>query len=107
MKRVHILIGILAISLVGATVLQAQSPAPGPPNLSQERLRELVQGFQARSQQGAGGRGAPGAGLGARRIEISPWLNGAWWTNTNLVTRLGLTDDQKTKIEKTFENHRQ
>ena len=31
---------------------------------------------------------------------------GAWWTNTALVERLGLTDDQKLKIERAFENHR-
>jgi len=35
------------------------------------------------------------------------WPTGAWWTNTALVQQLGLTDDQKTKIERTFENHRQ
>jgi hypothetical protein len=31
---------------------------------------------------------------------------GAWWTNAALVQRLGLTEDQKAKIERTFENHR-
>ena len=31
---------------------------------------------------------------------------GAWWTNASLVARLGLTDDQKVKIERAFENHR-
>src|SRR5262249_3032982 len=31
----------------------------------------------------------------------------AWWTDTALVQRLGLTDDQKAKIERAFENHRQ
>ena len=30
-----------------------------------------------------------------------------WWTNTALVTRLGLTDAQKSRIEGTFEAHRQ
>jgi hypothetical protein len=33
-------------------------------------------------------------------------VSGAWWSNTALVTRLGLTVDQKAKIEKSFENHR-
>src|SRR5439155_7327226 len=32
---------------------------------------------------------------------------GAWWTNTALVARLGITDEQKAKIERAFENHRQ
>jgi Spy/CpxP family protein refolding chaperone len=31
---------------------------------------------------------------------------GAWWTNTALMTRLGFTDDQKAKIERTFATHR-
>ena len=31
----------------------------------------------------------------------------AWWTNTALVARLGLSDVQKTRIETTFEAHRQ
>ena len=32
---------------------------------------------------------------------------GAWWMNTALMQRLGITDDQRVKIEKAFENHRQ
>jgi Spy/CpxP family protein refolding chaperone len=31
---------------------------------------------------------------------------GAWWMNAALMQRLGITDDQKAKIERTFENHR-
>jgi TonB family protein len=31
----------------------------------------------------------------------------AWWTNAALVQRLGLTEDQKLKIERAYENHRQ
>src|SRR6185503_9389693 len=30
-----------------------------------------------------------------------------WWTNAALVARLGLTDDQKVRIERAFENRRQ
>jgi Spy/CpxP family protein refolding chaperone len=32
---------------------------------------------------------------------------GAWWMNNALMERLGITDEQKAKIERTFENHRQ
>jgi Spy/CpxP family protein refolding chaperone len=32
---------------------------------------------------------------------------GAWWMNTPLMQRLGITDEQQSKIEKTFENHLQ
>jgi len=31
----------------------------------------------------------------------------AWWTNTTLLTRLGISDDQKAKIDRTFESHKQ
>ena len=31
---------------------------------------------------------------------------GAWWTNTSLVSQLGLTEDQKAKIVRSFENNR-
>jgi Spy/CpxP family protein refolding chaperone len=34
-------------------------------------------------------------------------LAGAWWMNTALMQRLGITDEQIAKIERTFENHRQ
>jgi Spy/CpxP family protein refolding chaperone len=32
---------------------------------------------------------------------------GAWWMNVALMQRLGITEDQKARIEKTFDNHRQ
>jgi Spy/CpxP family protein refolding chaperone len=31
---------------------------------------------------------------------------GAWWTDAGVIARLGLSDDQKAKIERAFENHR-
>jgi Spy/CpxP family protein refolding chaperone len=40
----------------------------------------------------------------AVRIQTS---GGAWWMNTALMQLLGITDEQKAKIERTFENHRQ
>src|SRR5262249_26010775 len=40
-----------------------------------------------------------------RRV-VRTQVTGAWWTNAALVQRLGLTNDQKAKIERTFENHR-
>jgi len=48
--------------------------------------------------------------LVARRV-ASPNPNGAlvsggaWWTDVAIVTKLGLTDEQKTKIARAFENH--
>jgi Spy/CpxP family protein refolding chaperone len=40
-----------------------------------------------------------------RRV-VRTQVAGAWWTNGALMQRLGLTNDQKVKIERTFENHR-
>src|SRR5262245_8078328 len=31
---------------------------------------------------------------------------GAWWTDAGLTQRLGLTEDQKTRLQRVFENHR-
>lgn len=63
----------------------------------------ILEAFQVQQFQQRGGGGRGGA----------VWLNGvpgtllgAWWTNNAIVERLGLTDDQKTKIERAFENHR-
>jgi Spy/CpxP family protein refolding chaperone len=33
-------------------------------------------------------------------------VGGAWWTDARVIERLGLTDDQKARIERAFENHR-
>jgi Spy/CpxP family protein refolding chaperone len=30
----------------------------------------------------------------------------AWWTDPQLILRLGLTDDQRAKIERAYESHR-
>lgn len=34
-------------------------------------------------------------------------VGGAWWTNPDLAARIGLTDDQKAKLQRAFDNHRQ
>ena len=48
-------------------------------------------------QPGVGGRGAPPAANAQT----------AWWTDTALMTRLGLTDQQKLRIEGSFQAYRQ
>jgi Spy/CpxP family protein refolding chaperone len=58
---------------------------------------------------GSSGIGAPydnmTLGQDDQRV-VRTQVAGAWWTNAALVQRLGITDDQKAKIERTFENHR-
>jgi Spy/CpxP family protein refolding chaperone len=59
---------------------------------------------------GSAGIGAPyddGTLPQDERRTVPPQVSGAWWMNTALMQRLGITDDQKSKIERTFENHRQ
>jgi hypothetical protein len=93
------------------TIAQAQSPA----------------GAAAGQRQG-GARGAAGAGQtqpanpelvfqevirkttvenGGRVVQRIAAVPTAWWTNTALVTKLGLSDVQKSRIANTFEAHRQ
>ena len=69
-------------------------------------------------QRSGGGRGPVGDDPAAqnnpreayflldRLNSYSSLIAPAWWTNTTLVTRLGITPDQKARIERTFENHR-
>jgi Spy/CpxP family protein refolding chaperone len=92
-------------TLLGMLVMEPTGQAQVTP-LSPDQLRErerllnfLSQGVTAYSQ-------------GLRSNDPQLRLNttapgGAWWTNTALVERLGLTEEQKSRIERTFENHRQ
>jgi hypothetical protein len=59
---------------------------------------------------GSAGTGAPyddGSRPQDEKRVVRTQISGAWWMNVALMQRLGITDDQKTKIEQTFENHRQ
>jgi hypothetical protein len=110
---------LLAIVPTGATA-QAQAVPQTPQEREIERAQELIRryqlqlqvdNFQARSPQGGvrgGGLGPAEPQIGGRVVvrENRSYTGGAWWTNTALVERLGLTDDQKAKIERAFENHR-
>jgi hypothetical protein len=106
---------MLAVFVLTA-VARAQSPQTNTKEQLQQQL-DLLQSFQGKVQayyqqlqQGGGGHGAAPGGLIITRLPrkgVFVWNGGTWWTNANLVTRLGLTDDQKSKIERAFENHRQ
>jgi hypothetical protein len=89
---------------------QDQSPQELQSRLQElQRLREqLIQQQQQQFQQGGGGRGAaPGVATPfGVRPQILDRFTPAWWTNPNVVAQLGLTDDQKAKIEKVYENHK-
>src|SRR5437867_2548966 len=102
MKRYLVVIAALSAFLLGAIAV-AQSTTPPPqteqqPAIIQTPFGPIPNPRTAQAlQRGGGGRGTL-PGIGAN--------NGAWWTNAALVERLGLTDDQKARIERAFENHR-
>ena len=112
---------LLVLFLTGATA-QAQGVSP---NVLEE-IQQILQGtrgaapqgldqlnfFQAPGQRSGGGRG--GQLTIPPVVRLNSWTGGAswtgggaWWTNAAVIQRLGLTDDQKARLERAFENHRQ
>jgi hypothetical protein len=91
-----------------------------PPNDQVNLLREIeraivkiLESEQVRSARGAAsaGQGAPGPRLVVRSTGLDSSLNlsvsgGAWWTDTELTSRLGITEEQRTRIDRAFTNHR-
>ena len=118
--RYRVLTKMMPVFFLSASFAQAQSPTPSPQDQLriqelQSRLQELQRAReqliqqQQQFQQGGGGRGAaPGVatpfGVQPRILER---FTAAWWTNANTVALLGLSDDQKSKIEKVYESHKQ
>src|SRR6185503_11681085 len=45
--------------------------------------------------------------LVANRVVSLSGNNSAWWTNNALLTQLGVSDDQRLKLEQAFERNRQ
>jgi Spy/CpxP family protein refolding chaperone len=100
----------VVLFLFGATA-QAQQRSPNPPaqqgqqgqqgqqtdDERRARLRDAVSQQEAALQAALAAQTAFGIQVGG---------GGAWWTNANLVQRLGITDEQKAKLDRAFENHR-
>jgi len=100
MKRYKTLL-VLPIAILMSVAAQAQQRSTTPTEAQQQdvqrRTRIQVEGA------GAAGRQIEQIGqlLAVRQVGV-----GAWWTNQALVARLGITDEQKTKLDRAFENHR-
>jgi Spy/CpxP family protein refolding chaperone len=115
MKRhKHIVLPVLLVLFLAVETVHAQSRIVTLAPQSLAEVQDLLNNLQARGQRGGGGRGVtPGDPAVQQqyaltvRNYVSGLNGGAWWTNTALVQQLGLTDDQKAKIEKAYENHRQ
>jgi periplasmic protein CpxP/Spy len=117
-----------AVVLMGAGLALGQQPAPQAPQTPQT---PQAAGNQAPGQPpqpmmqqgpGRGGRGrgpmngermpmnagrGPAVGMqgqGSRGMGIAP--AGRWWTDPQLAQNLGLTDDQKQKMEDVFQKNR-
>jgi Spy/CpxP family protein refolding chaperone len=70
----------------------------------------VVTAATAAGQRGGGQRGgAPALAEAANALREARAANAqtAWWTDTALMTRLGLTDLQKARIESSFQAYRQ
>ena len=96
MKR-HLSFAILLVALTSVAYAQT---VPGQRQGGQRG---------AGAQQGAAPNEAPL--IANRAVGLAPVttysVTTAWWTNAALMTRLGLTDAQKSRIEATFEANRQ
>ena len=97
MKSHSVLFAVLVF--LAGSIGQAQSTTPNP-QVQRDLAQRLEQTTAQLKQQLEQRRG------GIQFYAFTLRNPGAWWTNTALVARLGLTDDQKTKIERAFENHR-
>ena len=129
MKRQEIpLILILACLVAVPAEAQQRSPNPqgqqGDAGANNPRaVLDILNLLQAQqngtlSARGGGGRGPIDDGVANQLRELERFINragapvvvtvasGAWWANATLANRLGLTDEQKAKILKAFENHR-
>jgi Spy/CpxP family protein refolding chaperone len=106
----------MPVFFLSAALAQGQSPTPGQQDQLRlaierqqdaSRLQEQYQQQVQQFQQSGSGRGVvSGQFATIQRLTIQPLVNPAWWTNTNVVAQLGLTDDQKSKIEKIYESHK-
>jgi Spy/CpxP family protein refolding chaperone len=111
MKR---LMATLMLTLLAASLGWAQgegpADAPPPPDLSAAQgptTRERV--IIRRDDRGRSFTTArrEGFGAGAQMMGMmrGPW-EGKWWKNAELAQKLGLTDDQISKMEQIFQDHR-
>jgi len=117
MKAVKVLL-VIVLSLIVVAGAVAQVPAtPQAPTQTPQEPPNLqivpTLGYTFQQQRGGRGGGPAGGPPTENRVAIDQLLvagargGGAWWTNTNLISRLGITDEQKARIERAYENHRQ
>jgi Spy/CpxP family protein refolding chaperone len=110
MKRSLLLFAVSLILIIGS-IVQAQDTTQTPAGQRQG-------GARAGGGQRQGGAPQPEnqtreayqdalIGRAVLTTATTVTFTSPWWSNANMVARLGLTDVQKSKIESTFEAHRQ
>src|SRR5262245_24713605 len=128
MKRQIVLVIPILVCLL-AVPAQAQQRSPNPQGQQgaganpTPALIDVLNLLQAQQNGPLGARGGGGRGPADPEVEnqirelerfinragapvVVTVVSGAWWSNATLANRLGLSDDQKAKILKSFENHR-
>ena len=83
-RTLQVLVVLMVLALAGTLVAQGgPEPGAGPGRPGMHRMA-------------SGGRMGP----------MDRWGAGAWWKNSEVVQKLGLTDEQVQKIDKAFQDHR-
>jgi hypothetical protein len=118
MKPVKLILAIV-LFFASSVVLAQDNPSAEPPELSAEPPSLLVAqqpqptplpppgAFQVRVRTGGRIEGGPGR-VGYEVMgghEFGPGL-GAWWKNSEIVSKLQLSDEQVRKISQTFLDHK-
>jgi len=110
MKRNRTLGFLLVILFLGATGLtEARQVAPGQGGQRGLSISDPLALLSLLGQRGVAGQrgGAPATDQTGRVVRRAAIPQTAWWTDTRLVAQLGLSEDQKRRIENTFEAYRQ
>jgi len=116
--KLHRIPLVILLVFVTSVFVQAQSGTLSPQaqeditraqEAQQRALKAEASALQAQQLQQGGGRGTPQVAtpFGPAPLPRTGTIGGAWWTNAALVSQLGLSDEQKTKIERAYENHKQ
>jgi Spy/CpxP family protein refolding chaperone len=87
---------LVFIALLLGAICYGQQPSPGGPDDPSQ------QGPGEPGRLGRGGPGGPGGPGG--RLRMGP--PGRWWDDPEFVKRLGLSDEQQTKMDEIFNTNR-
>jgi periplasmic protein CpxP/Spy len=109
MKRLWMLLTLILIAS-GLALAQDQAPPPDPPEAAQPADPAEPPAPMPMQRGFRDGPGMPGTGMGMRMGGPGMGMRGPgpgkWWKNPELAQKIGLTDDQISKMEKIFQDSR-